>query len=72
MEENLKAEIRSIKIVHIALIAGVVFFILITLFMNKFVGPFKGENDIDLDKRSLNLLVFNNVNPKKQYNCRQF
>lgn len=59
MEENLKAEIRSIKIVHIALIAGVAFFILITLFMNKFVGPFIGENDIDLDKRSLILLVFN-------------
>jgi len=59
MEENLKAEIRAIRIVHIGLIAGAVFFILITLFMNKTVGAFIGENDIDLDKRSLILLVVN-------------
>ena len=45
MEINVKQELKTVKLVHFALIAGVLLFLIFAIFINQFQGPFIGEDE---------------------------
>ena len=59
MEQNPQQELRSMKIVYIALVMGVAFFILITIYLNQSVGGFMGESEETEGFNNIYLLVAN-------------
>lgn len=59
MEQNLQQELKSMKIIHIALVTGVAFLILISIFLNQSMGDIMIESKENEGFKNIFLLVAN-------------